>query len=84
MACSRSRDRSVIPCDRAHRVFVFFSTQVAIKIIDKTQLNPNSLQKVTHVLLRLMLGQINPYKSTRRSRSAVNGANGKQSMLGRR
>lgn len=36
--------------------FLFFSSQVAIKIIDKTQLNPNSLQKVTGFLRWPTLG----------------------------
>lgn len=37
--------------------YVTFSTQVAVKIIDKTQLNPTSLQKVCflkHLNQRLM------------------------------
>lgn len=39
-------------------VFSSLSPQVAIKIIDKTQLNPNSLQKVIHLLLGVLLGWV--------------------------
>lgn len=66
----------------------FLSPQVAIKIIDKTQLNPNSLQKVIYPpslcsVVPSRCGRLR-LQFMRHNRLSINCANGKQGMLGRR
>lgn len=68
----------------------FFSPQVAIKIIDKTQLNPNSLQKVTNTPpppppppLSLSEAESVYELNMKHNRLGINFVKGKRCMLGR-
>lgn len=69
-----------------HFLSLSLSPQVAIKIIDKTQLNPNSLQKVIYPRLSPLLYSHAVaefvYKFMRHNRLSINCVNGKRGMLG--